>query len=304
MSASASNELPGWAANIVLPLVNVIAAFLIAGLVVLFIGESPIEVVQVLLFGAFGYGEGIGFTLYYATNFIFTGLAVAVAFHAGLFNIGGEGQATLGGLGVALVCLNAGDLPFLVVLPLAILGAAAFGAAWAYIPAWLQAKRGSHIVITTIMFNFIAAALMAYLLVDVMKAPGTMSPETASFPPNARLPAMHEVLGAIGLDIPRSVRVRLLIARALVRRPRLLVVGGLLEELEPALRAFIVDNLTAEGRTWTLVIASNDPRVARRCDRVGVMRQGRIIAEGPADEVLRLRDIAGVWVGTPDEQLG
>ena len=112
------------------------------------------------------------------------------------------------------------------------------------------------------------------------------------------------VLVAEGLDIPRSVRVRLLIARALVRRPRLLVVGGLLEELEPALRAFIVDNLTAESRTWTLIIASNDPRVARRCDRAGVMRQGRIIAEGPAGEVLRKRDVAGVWVGTPDEQLG
>ncbi len=201
---SASTELPGWAANIVLPLVNVVAAFLIAGLVVLFIGESPVEVVQVLLYGAFGYGEGVGFTLYYATNFIFTGLAVAVAFHAGLFNIGGEGQATLGGLGVALVCLNVGDLPFLLVLPLAILGAVVFGAAWAYIPAWLQARRGSHIVITTIMFNFIAAALMAYLLVDVLKEPGSMTPETATFPPNARLPAMHEIFGAIGIPIPRS----------------------------------------------------------------------------------------------------
>lgn len=111
------------------------------------------------------------------------------------------------------------------------------------------------------------------------------------------------VLVAEGLDIPRSVRVRLLIARALVRRPRLLVVGGLLEELEPSLRKFIVDNLTAESRTWTLVIASNDPRVARRCDRVGVMQQGRLIAEGPPAEVLAERDIAGVWVGIPDEQL-
>ena len=112
------------------------------------------------------------------------------------------------------------------------------------------------------------------------------------------------VLVAEGLDIPRSVRVRLLIARALVRRPRLLVVGGLLEELEPSLREYIVDNLTSESRTWTLVIASNDPRVARRCDRVAVMQQGRLIAEGPPSEVLRERDIAGVWVGTPDEQLG
>ena len=120
----------------------------------------------------------------------------------------------------------------------------------------------------------------------------------------AEQPGGYEsVLVAEGLDIPRSVRVRLLIARALVRRPRLLVVGGLLEELDPALRDYIVDNLTSENRTWTLVIASNDPRVARRCDRVGVLRQGRLVAEGTPDEILRMREIAGVWIGTPDEQL-
>ena len=89
----------------VVPLVNVAAAFLVSGLVVLIIGENPLRAAQLLFHGAFGYGEGIGFTLFYATNFIFTGLAVAVAFHAGLFNIGGEGQAYIGGLGVALVCL-------------------------------------------------------------------------------------------------------------------------------------------------------------------------------------------------------
>ena len=58
-----------------------------------------------LFYGALGYEEGLGYTLYYATNFVFTGLAVAVAFHAGLFNIGGEGQAYVGGLGIALVAL-------------------------------------------------------------------------------------------------------------------------------------------------------------------------------------------------------
>ena len=98
-------RLPGWADYGLIPLLNVTAAFLVSGLVVLFIGENPIEAVKILVWGALGWGEGIGFTLYYATNFIFTGLAVAVAFHAGLFNIGGEGQATLGGLGVALACL-------------------------------------------------------------------------------------------------------------------------------------------------------------------------------------------------------
>jgi len=114
---------------------------------------------------ALGSSDGIGYTLYYATNFIFTGLAVAVAYHAGLFNIGAEGQAYIGGLGVGLVCLGLGHWPFWAVLPLAVLAGALGGAAWALIPAWLQARRGSHVVITTIMFNFIASAVMTYLLV-------------------------------------------------------------------------------------------------------------------------------------------
>ena len=164
-----------------LPILNLVAAFVVSGLVVLVLGESPWQLIEVLVTGSFGNLEALGFTLYYTTSFIFTGLAVAVAFHCGLFNIGGEGQAYLGGLGVALVCLAFDWLPFVVVLPLALIGAMAFGAAWAYVPGWLQARRGSHIVITTIMFNFIAAALMTYLLVDVLIKPGPATPETREF---------------------------------------------------------------------------------------------------------------------------
>ncbi len=87
-------QLPRWVDYGLLPALNLIAAFIVSGLVVVVIGEDPFEAVKWLVWGALGYGEGIGYTLYYATNFIFTGLAVAVAFHAGLFNIGGEGQAT------------------------------------------------------------------------------------------------------------------------------------------------------------------------------------------------------------------
>jgi simple sugar transport system permease protein len=89
-------------------------------------------------------------------------------------------------------------------VPLSIAAAALFGAAWAYIPAYLQAKRGSHIVITTIMFNFIAAALMVYLMVNLLIKPGQMSPESREFAPNAWLPSMHESLGWIGLEVARS----------------------------------------------------------------------------------------------------
>lgn len=195
---------PRWVSIGLIPLINLVLAFLVSGLVVIGIGENPLEAVRWLVYGAFGYESAIGYTLYYATNFIFTGLAVAVAFHCGLFNIGGEGQAYIGGLGVGLVCLYFDFLPFPLILPLAILGGAVFGAAWAFIPGYLQAKRGSHIVITTIMFNFIAASLMVYLMVNVLIEPNQMSPESRSFVESARLPAMHEMLAFIGVDFGRS----------------------------------------------------------------------------------------------------
>jgi simple sugar transport system permease protein len=97
--------LPRWIDIGLIPVVNVVLAFIVAGLVMLTIGVNPFHVVRVMLVGSFGYLEAIGYTLYYATNFVFAGLAVALAFHAGLFNIGAEGQAYVGGLGSALAVL-------------------------------------------------------------------------------------------------------------------------------------------------------------------------------------------------------
>jgi general nucleoside transport system permease protein len=211
-------RLPPFVDYVVIPLVNVAAAFLVAGLVVLFIGENPLDAVRILVWGALGFGEGIGFTLFYATNFIFTGLAVAVAFHAGLFNIGGEGQAYLGGLGCALVALALDRyVPWWVTFPLAILAAGAFGAAWAFLPAWLQAYRGSHIVITTIMFNFIASALMVWLLVEHLSPPGSMQPETRTFEAGGALPRLSGLFSLFGLDLggaPANVSLFLALAAA------------------------------------------------------------------------------------------
>jgi ABC-type uncharacterized transport system permease subunit len=198
---SAPIELPKWADAGLIPVLNVAAAFLISGLVVLLIGENPFGAIRTLIVGAVGSPYALGYTLYYATNFIFTGLAVAVAFQAGLFNIRGEGRATLAGLGATLVCLNWGGLPGFLLVPLAILGAVAFGAFWAAIPGWLQAKRGSHVVITTIMFNWLSTTLMGYLLVNVLREPGSMQPETRAFPPAAAIPKMSEVFGWFGIDV-------------------------------------------------------------------------------------------------------
>jgi len=201
---SAKRELPAWVDIGLLPLANLAVAFLLSGLVVLAVGENPIDALLILVRGAVGHPEAIAFTLYYATNFIFTGLAVAVAFHAGLFNIGGEGQAYIAGLGVALVCLFLDFLPWPLIFVLAMGAGLAFGAVWGAVPGWLQARRGSHVVITTIMFNFIAAALMTYLLAHVMLDPNHGAPETRRFAANAVLPSMQTLLGWTGLPVPRS----------------------------------------------------------------------------------------------------
>ena len=192
-------KLPRWADVALIPLINLIIAFAISAIVIFAIGENPWMALWTMIDGTFLRAEGWGYMLYYATNFMFTGLAVAVAFHASQFNIGGEGQATMGGLGVALVCLALPWPHWTIALIAATIGAAAFGAAWAAIPAWLQAKRGSHIVITTIMFNFIAASLLNYLLSNILRPVGSMDPATRRFPPGASLPTFHDmpILGEV-----------------------------------------------------------------------------------------------------------
>ena len=191
--------MPKWADIILIPFINLMLAFIISGFVILAIGEDPIAALKLMIDGALGSSYGWGFTLYYATNFIFTGLAVAVAFHAALFNIGGEGQAALGGLGVALVCLMIPWPHWTVALLAASIGAMLFGALWALIPAYLQAKRGSHVVITTIMFNFIAAALLNYVLVNILRPKGTMDPASAKFAEATHLPTISDMLNAVGI---------------------------------------------------------------------------------------------------------
>ena len=210
------DRMPKWADVVLTPLISLLLAFAISALVILAIGESPLAALKVMIDGALGSSYGWGFTLYYTTNFIFTGLAVAVAYHAGLFNIGGEGQAAMGGLGVALICLFIPWPHWSLALLGGAAGAALFGALWALIPAWLQARRGSHIVITTIMFNFVAAALLNYLLVNVLRPVGKQDPATASFPAATHLPKLSEIAADFGILWGKNTPVNVTFIVALV----------------------------------------------------------------------------------------
>ncbi|MEE3071010.1 MAG: ABC transporter permease, partial [Pseudomonadota bacterium] len=189
---------------LLIPLISLLLAAGLSALVILAIGENPWAALKMMVSGALGSTYGWGYTLYYTTNFIFTGLAVSVAYHARMFNIGGEGQAMLGGLGVALACLYLPLPHWLIALPVAAAAAAIFGAAWALIPGYLQAKRGSHIVITTIMFNFIAAALLNYILVNLLRPQGSMDPATAKFPEATHLPTLHDLLAPLGIEFSKA----------------------------------------------------------------------------------------------------
>lgn len=185
--------LPKWVDFGLLPFTNLMFAFVVSALAVFLMGESPVAFMELMARGAFGYDEAIGYTLFYATNFIFTGLAVALPMRCGYLNIGGEGQVYVAGLGTAVICLTFFNVHWGLLLPLVIIATCIFGGIWGYIPGWLQAKRDSHSVITTIMFNFIAAALMSYLIIEVFTPDGHMVNESRVFGENSFLPQLHQM---------------------------------------------------------------------------------------------------------------
>ena len=187
--------------DILSPVVAVAAALLVGGLVVLAIGENPFAVFAILLRGAFGSADGVALVLSNACPLIFAGLAVAFAFRAGLFNIGGEGQLYIGSLACAIAGLALDGAPAVLAIPAALAAAAAGGALWAALPGYLKARLGVHEVINTIMMNFIAIALSSYLVVNVFREAGQMTPQTPRIAEAARLPRLAPALQAIGIPV-------------------------------------------------------------------------------------------------------
>ena len=211
-----TSELPRWATALLLPVLNLVSALLVAALVIHLLGESPLESMTILVNSAIVNPEGLSYTLFYASTFIFTGLAVSVAMKAGLFNIGGEGQMYFGGLGLTLAMLFFdASLPAWLLIPVAIGGAALFGAMWAFIPGYLQARRGSHVVVTTIMFNFIAASLMNFMIVKYLIPDGQQNPASRVFLDAGAMPRLNAWLPVLG-DTPLNVSFLLAIVALLI----------------------------------------------------------------------------------------
>src|SRR5215468_7091108 len=164
--------------ELTLPLIAVLAAFLAGAVLIAFIGDDPIETYRLLIGSALSWPDGIGYTLFYATPLVFTGLAVAVGFRCGLLNIGAEGQLTIAAFATAWAGIVFANSSPWILIPLTCAVAILSGAAWATVPRVLKARFGSHEVINTIMMNFIAAGVASALTQSYFKQPGDAILET------------------------------------------------------------------------------------------------------------------------------
>ncbi len=203
--------------EILWPIVAVVAAFVVGGLIILALGDDPFAAYGWLLSSSFGSVKDIGWTLHYATPLIFTGLAVAVAFRCGLLNIGAEGQLYVAAFAAAWVGIKFGgtvvndvnwswaSLPAAVLVPMCMLTAVAVGGFWGFIPGYLKAKFGSHEVINTIMLNFVAIALVGYFTQYHYKVAGDPIQRTAEIGEAATIPRINEYLTFIPHDVPLNI---------------------------------------------------------------------------------------------------
>ena len=191
----------------------------VASLIILAIGKNPLAVYAVMIRFGLTRSDSLISILFKATPLILAGLAVAVSFRAALWNIGVEGQYYLGAICAAYVGFAVKGLPAFVHLPLALLAAILGGAAWALVPIVLKLRRGAHEVITTIMMNYIASAVILYLIADIFRDPsqaGTPRVRTPELLATARVPSVAPFLHTLGVEVPGLDRLNWLLPGALL----------------------------------------------------------------------------------------
>ncbi len=197
--------------KILTPFISVAIAIVLGSLLVLASGKDPILAFSALYDGAFGSQRAIGETLLRSTPLMFTGLALAYGFRAGLFNIGAEGQLFLGGLAAAYVGIKVAGLPWIVAVPTILIAAGLAGAAWAFIPALMKARIGANEVITTMMFSYIGKYFVSFMVVGAL-ADGSGIPQTAQLPPSSMLPRLNTFIPGL---MPTRVHAGIFIALAM-----------------------------------------------------------------------------------------
>ena len=170
-------------------LIAILLAFLVGGVIIALMGENPFRAYGALLQGAFGSPVALSYSLTKAVPLIFTGLAVAVATRCTVFNIGAEGQLLMGAMAAGLVGVYV-DLPMVIHIPLCILAGAAAGFLWAGIAAALKFARNVHVVIATIMLNYVATFFVQYLVNGPFKEENSTISGTARIAGSAQLPLL------------------------------------------------------------------------------------------------------------------
>lgn len=195
-------------ARVALPAISIMLALLVGAVIILasqfvlpdhdFDPVLPLTAYVALFRGAFGSFNGIVDTLVSSTPLILGGLSVGLAFKAGLFNIGAQGQFLLGALGAVAAGVSLNTAPPIIAMPLSLLAGILAGAAWGFIPGLLKAISGAHEVVTTIMLNYIAIAVVAAVVSGPLDQPGSPSPITDTVG-NAGLPVILGRNGHLGI---------------------------------------------------------------------------------------------------------
>lgn len=178
------------------PGLTMLVVMICSSLLILAYGQSPREVYTALVSGTLFNPFGLGQMLYKTTPLLFAGLSVALAFRAGLFNVGAEGQLAMGGFCAAIVGMKLPPgTPMVIAIPAVLLAAFIGGGLIGLIPGILKAYAGAHEVITTIMLNFIVMALLNFLLITFFRVPETLhSPPVVD---GARLMKLSQAIPAL-----------------------------------------------------------------------------------------------------------
>ena len=190
-----------------LPLISIILSIIVGSLVIiasewLVAGELKpglaLDAYSALVSGSVGSFRAIVNTLTNSMPLMLGGLAVGLAFKAGLFNIGAQGQFLMGALGSVIVGVQLRESPVIIAVPLALGAGMLAGAAWGFIPGFLKAVSGAHEVVTTIMLNFVAIAILAAAVSGPLNVIGSQSPTTLPVG-NAALPVILGRNGTIAI---------------------------------------------------------------------------------------------------------
>lgn len=172
------SKLKSWSSSVAAYLITLGLGVFLAMILVSIVGENPLNILKILTLGSMGGAREIAYSFFYATPFILTGLSVAWAFRAGLFNVGAEGQMLMGGVAVVAAGILFPQLPTVAAIPLSFALAFLVGGLWGAIAGWVKVKRGAHEVLVTILLNFVAYGLSSFFILNVFRNPLSQNPES------------------------------------------------------------------------------------------------------------------------------